>query len=1023
MLLARDTARRALDKKVVSAWLRQTRSLPPSATPRHPTSLDRPFHISTTSALRAPASPRAPPNPEDGEFQQASEKVPVPSHTDEHIHRPLQLRETLDVAAGCSAAMTGLDRLSAILERSINPHTNLDVPNTFGETVAPQPTPFSRILTNGNSNTTTTRDKATTPPRKRAGTKAGVRRSPPERTIGTVSPVGALRILKAMTDGGAVNESEMHHLRALLTMMPQRLPMLTAQALLRQRATQRTLSIHEEELLQLASGDMRSSRFCQTADERDPADIVSEWAWIISAESADLALERFHARKTEKPIFLVTMLLDENRVIRDPRLFNNLLHYIHLYYVEAMPEPSGVHDSHDLIRLQQLFLVRLLKRLAHHSLTSFPTLLPSVAKTVCNIIEAQAARTSGIPGPWHAARCSIFNKALSYFSHPPSFNTMENMVYNWEAQKELLKLSSRMHPPLLIGRHGYRAIRRVMVALKKTSAEREAVKRAGKTWPPYRRAWDGRDESLKPEDSLSRSARAGSLMTEAGYPDANLDRALDVLGGSKLGQTPTIQTRSQGARTPTGKYAGLSVFTEWCSRIEATRNAREAWEAFNKPPIPGLWANASVYAEMFEKLYAREASGYQSDLLPGDARRVFPVYDGNLSAFEIARITPPGPEDLYEMMLGSRIRPVGRCLNVLVQNAHSKVEAMRYLRDSTPEHSQLASALESLDSIVRQESVHWIGKMPLGLLRAWVAMLCWTHQWSQREHIEEAIEIAKAFHHRSTGNRFDKTTWHSILVALAGQKVTYGDRMASMNPYKTLRTFLAVWEATRVTTGFNPILFEQLCRVITKTLRLSVFKNTKEARRSHVEFTPLRLRYLLHRAYALLEHCFVVDLETSVCSPQDNKTTLVYKITARQVCRYMQALSAMGDVGGAVRLMDWLLDAWDRDDVLREAKDPDDVAYHEIIEAISCFDGIARQMVDAPTRLRLANRLETLRTERGCTWYWSPATEENEHHVNLNALLEKRYKFPSGKRVERYLHEKRGAERQDVFTGLGARGG
>lgn len=901
----------------------------------------------------------------------------------------LRLPHAPDAVAKGPAAMTGLDKLSAVLGTTGKPHPSSGIPNALGYEFAPQRTPFAKLIT--------TRDG---------------------ETIETVSPAGALRIyLNAISKRGAVLETEWHSLGALLRLKPDRLPILTVQALLRQRASEGKLFSREERLPQLASDDAWSERLFQTEDGPYSGETISEWAWIISAESADLALERFLAGHTEKPFFLLTILLDENRPLKNPRLFDELLQYIHRHYVDAMPVPSQADDSHEFVRVAQLDLVRLLKRLVHHSLASFPALLPSVAKFVSHIIEAQATRTGGGPGRWHAARCSLFNKALWYFSYPASFNTMENMAFNWEAQKELLKLSSRMHPTLFIGKHGYQAIRRVMVALKKTSSEREVVKRAGKTWPPYRRAWDGRDEGLRPEDSLSRSARAGSLMVEAGYPTDDVDRALDVLGGSNLGQTPTIQTRTLADRTWVGKNAVLNVFAEWCSRIEATRNTREAWEAFSKPPRAGLQPNANVYAKVFEKLFAREASGHQSDPLPGDARRVFPAYDGNLSAFEIARITPPTSKDLYEMMLSSGVRPVGRCLDVLVQNARTKTEAIKYLLDSTSENSQLASALQSPD-FMRHENAEVIGKMARPLLRAWVAMLCATHHWSRRDHIEEAIKLGRAFELGSPGNRVDKTTWRSILDALAGQKVAYGHQMAALNPLKTLQTFLAVWEKARLTAGFNPILFEQLCRVISKTLRLSVFSETKDELRRHPSpFTPLPLRSYLHRAYELLEHCFVVDLETSVYSAQDKKTTLVHKITGRQVFRYMQALSTMGDVGGAVRLMDWLLDAWGRDDVLQEAKDSHEPEYHEIIASISCFDGMARRMVDAETRQRLANRLEKLKRERGCTWYWSPATEDYERYVNLDAVLEERYKFPANIRVKKLQWRRRGGQETQVDEG------
>lgn len=756
------------------------------------------------------------------------------------------------------------------------------------------------------------------------------------------------------------------------------LPSLTAKALLRLRGTQGEVTPMELELGSTVEDDAEWKFWLEKKKKGGISEEdIDHWTWILSAETTDLAIERFISDERLKPPFLLNLLVGSNRVLKNPDIFVSLLRYIRTHYLDVPRKPTGL-SSFDLpwshFRL-------LLRYLVLQGLVSWPTLLPSVARLAASFIEGLPQQLSGPPQRAHIIQCSAFNTCLRLFSSPNEVHPLNNMINNWKAQKVLLDLSARHQPTLFINKDGYKAIRDVLVALPKTIAEREVGERASFHWPPFRQDFDGRDEERQPEDDLSLVVKVGILKHEAGYPDDHLDRALDALGGSVVGKSPTTQTRALLPPPWAADRASQNIDTEWAAKVKATRNSREAWRMFTSPPVPGIRPTAQVYAEMFGKLYAGPVKG-SSRLLPGDIKETFPAYDGNLSALEIARLSAPGPEELYRMMLFSGVKPTGELLIVLLRNASSKAMALQYLADSP--YREYVSALQK-PVTNRAEVAAALADLPVRVIYAWIYMLCRTqlkptggHAGSfKTSQVKEAMRLATEY--QSVSRWDDKVPWYIIMKYLAGEGSLYDDGAARFNAPLTLGVFMFHWERTVSQKGVDTKLFEMLCLAVRKSLRLATWRNTTELEFHEPEnigrFSRLALRayLMLREAFRTLTHP-IAELDSA--TDHGENLVLAHPITAKQVLRYMRTLGTVGDGKEMVHLMRWIIDAWDKDYVLEDAKHPQELGYEDIMQAINYFSRVGRRHVKAAVLRDVRDSLENLKWENNCTWFWP--LEENE---------------------------------------------
>ncbi|KAK5661752.1 hypothetical protein OQA88_9853 [Cercophora sp. LCS_1] len=730
-------------------------------------------------------------------------------------------------------------------------------------------------------------------------------------------------------------------------------------------------------------------------------DELRQWLWVLSAETADVGVERLLADGRPTPPFVLNMLVARGRIFKDVGRFVDLLFYIERHHIKS----SKISDTHPTTCLSWMEFLALFRRLVSQCLASFPLALPSVANLAVTFIKHMPETIGGSPATAHAAKCELFNRVLEAFGQSAARNPFQAMEYNWSAQKILLNLSSKSQPPFHVSRTGYRAIRRVLAALPKSSSEKEVAKRVSKTWPPYRQDFDGRDEQRQPEDDMSRLAKAGVLQREAGYPQDHFDRAMDTLAGSLPGKAPTIQTRSLSPPIWTGRQANSNIGSEWAARVKATRNAREAWREFCSPPSPEVRPWASVYAEMFRKLFAPEIGRLPHSLLPGDVKESFPVHNGNLSAVEIVRLTPPAPLALYEMMLFSGTRPTGECLVVLIAEAPSKKIALRFIEDS-PYKDVVPILRDKGHSDPRLAEA--LVQLPWRLFNAWIKMLCRTHARASHkqkdfltgasDHIEDAIELTSLYYKRGVaGYGPERAAWVFILDALAGDKVLYSkDNKAASNIPLTTHSFIQVWQRVVKQQGLDDQLFILLCLMVRKTLRLGTFKGTMDLQLHPRDDIFLRaMAEPLLYAYAGLKAGFPMLSKPirGYGDPADHENQLMtaHLVAPRLIFVYMQALAVVGDGPSMVRLVDWILDAWDKDYLLRRARDPWDLDYDYLMRSLAYFSQAGQRLVEPTVMVKLQERLETMQREKNCSWFWPDASTRPDAEVEADLQVARRW--------------------------------
>ncbi|KAK3689610.1 hypothetical protein B0T22DRAFT_175053 [Podospora appendiculata] len=807
----------------------------------------------------------------------------------------------------------------------------------------------------------------------------------------------------------------LHHLEWIATETKMRLPVLTAQLLLRFAAAEKPIFLG-----QYLESEEEWQRRLEHVNHRQgvTAQDIAQWLWILTADTTDLRVERLlRSAGCYKPVFLLHMVLGADQQYNKAETLSSMISYVQATFVkgtyQALPGVSLSRRPPQVLRrgseTTPFYFRSVLIRLVNHCLRSWPAALVPVAHLVASYIESIPLDSLGnsIRGGF-SERCRIFNLGLELFSSHASVSPVKNMKYNWQAQKVLLALSARLKPHLIVNRIGYRSLRRVLIVLKKTHAERLVAERAAKTWPPYRQVWDGTDERRKPEDDISRSAKVGTLMLEAGYQPTAYDEMLTVLGGSNLGRPPTIASRSltishaqlvrfRRSRAPSGQHA------VWAALVQATRNEREAWRAFEAPPQPHLKPDSQVYAQMFEKLYAPPVTN-SPPTLPGGTKAVFPVHNGNLSPFEIARLTPPSPAELYDRMLQQGVKPVGECLAVLLRNAESLTAGVRYFKDSTYD-TRLETLLKPV--FVSQDSVN-LSKIPSRVLNAWITLLCRTHTSPihlalsptslgiEGTGIQEAIRVITFFQanlpERSSGlePRNYKSPWYTILGALASPKVIFSRDGPADNLRETVLVFMDNFTRLVADKGLDLELFECLCLMARKSKRMAVFRPAPHPPRDPYRLDSISRKLVLHTQSRLLEtgrqFFGPARLQNAGAADAQLWRPQGQVVNADTVFRYMQALGACGEADEMVRLVEWILDAWDDPFALDDGKASWDLGFHYVIRTLAYFAGMAEQLVEPDVTRALQERLEVMRAEKYCSWYWPEPADNEDVQTDLEIV-------------------------------------
>ena len=545
---------------------------------------------------------------------------------------------------------------------------------------------------------------------------------------------------------------------------------------------------------------------------------VELWVWILSAEDGDSRIQRFLSVEQPKPIFMLLLLLRRDETIRQPESLASLIKYVG--QLHAYPWPGiAYRGSYMQRKLSVNHYLIFLRRIVLHVQRIFPLSIVTVARLTAEYIKniplQSSARNWRRCRDGYTNRLMVFNTALLLFKTPARLNPVAHMEFNWRAQKILLAMSDNLERRLVVYKLGFRAIQQVMIGLKKSTEERLVAQRYAKTWPPYRLDFDGSDEKKTPEDDLSRSVRAGVFMTDEGYTKDDYDRALDNLGGTSA-ESPTIQTRSLTPKEWKGDKEEWNFFNRWAMKVRATRNATEAWRAFTR--FSDKQPNFQVYAEMFLKLHAGPVDT-DANTLPGDARETFPVHRANYTEYELARQSPPSITELYNQMINSGIKPEGYCLQLLVRNARTVEEGLRYLADSGIDPPTI-NALR----LYAKPTHRVLSRIRLMVFSSYVQLLTRlqpTRRGSEPFYPEELIPIRHAI--RLTRTRLVPGTtecatfrppWHAVLRALSGAHICLKNGTRLDNNAEALSMFTDVLNDIDKGVGIDTEIFIFYCHAI-----------------------------------------------------------------------------------------------------------------------------------------------------------------------------------------------------------------
>lgn len=784
--------------------------------------------------------------------------------------------------------------------------------------------------------------------------------------------------------------------------------MLTHQFIMRQNEAQMETSISK--LLETnLQWKRRLDKFVKKGIEEDD---VQYWVWILQADDTDTKVDRLVASDRFIPIFVLMAILRSDEHMLKGSSLVRICDYVAKTYIAHSPDSRSAWKTEraltgtrsrtldNMSNMMPSTFSLIIRRLVHHCLRTFPSSLPMIARLVVRYIEmipddvsAVRRRRSG-----YANRCMVFNNALCNFRRTSARVPLANLTYNWKAQKILLGYSASLRRPLVIDRWSYRSIRMVLVGLKKSEAEKLAASRYAKSWPPYIRQLDGTDEARDKAQYLSRSVKAGSLKQSEGYSHDLVDHAVDTLGGSLPGMAVTIQTRSAPSGLWRFQHRSLQILSYWAAKVKATRNAYEAWQVFNQPPMAGVLPDFQVYAEMFEKLFAAEVDA-ESEALPGDAKETYPPHLANLTELEYARIRPCSAEALYERMLQNGQRPSHQCLNVLIKNAPSMDRAAEILNESP----LWKSAVRALTTIHTPRYTD-LARIPISTFNAYIALLCsqqgrrrWVRpsQMPDPEVLKKYSHIKRAVHlvrqRLARRGRPASSPGHIVMMALAAKSLVIRPHVSQAeDDLVALNSMIDLFDAHAASQGLDPVPFDCLCRCMLKLMGNSlpavVDLDTvpeRDLKRRHI---TMLARERVRVAFEKVKAAFA-ELINPVEAPSDSRLShtgalprLQHELSASHIRTYLEVLAKIGDVDEGVRVMHWMLSSIDHNGTLEKARDPKHKQWSMLCEAIVAFRAFIEAHDIKPELMDNIKKAFQDLEARGGTWIW-PTREEVEEYI------------------------------------------
>ncbi|KAL7951519.1 hypothetical protein V8C42DRAFT_304312 [Trichoderma barbatum] len=803
-----------------------------------------------------------------------------------------------------------------------------------------------------------------------------------------------------------------------------RLPIILLQMMIRKAASQEP---RHNELLDLLPSSQEWERSLDIARRNGHShDDLAYYLYILEGKTDDVRCERFLERDSHKPSFILHFLLRPSSNFSRLETLSRLIGYCHSSFLKVMRDESNrssVQTKRSMWAYGSTSFNFVMSLLAHHCIRLDARHTVKLGEMAVQYIETLAE--SSLPQEEiYQAQCSVFNHGLRLFGSDSRIRPIQQASPNsffWEAQRILLAVSSRLKRQLLVDAEGFRAIRKVLAGMSKNQVEIHSSVRHAPTWPPYLRPGDGMDEEMDPEDSWSRSVRAGVLMQEAGFAKDEHDDAVDILQGMFPDGTPTIQQRVSLARR---RKLGL-----WEASIRATRNAQEAWERFQNPPKTGLELGIAEYTAMFEKLMMREADEH-TRALPGDRALSFPTpQEANLTEFERARIRPPSTSQLYKKMLLDGIRPNGRCLAILVANTESMEMARKYLHDF--------DATGALYRLMSQEmDVQALKKVPINLISAYVQVMTRQEGKRARKYMIRAIELAE----QRLGP--DQTQWSDFIWGTILKDLSQHHHGLRIVVYQQLKLSLHVMQKLDGPCGISLPAFIQFNKTIRKIAKrelgqlsaemessTSTAENhalwalyDKESRhRDAMQWDTFDNRpgalgvFRLFRSSALrMNELFdkLVSHEresqrllgTTKVTPLDEMMWRRDPARGEHAYEYMITLAYLGEFQQMAKLLRWLIKMWGQPDVVHALSEVDEPpSYADFVKTLCAFRLLAEPMLERG----VVESLQEAIGAAGLNWSWpdeeaveayAQMQEDESIHVLARVLEQVRFSWTDTRR-------------------------
>jgi hypothetical protein len=434
---------------------------------------------------------------------------------------------------------------------------------------------------------------------------------------------------------------------------------------------------------------------------------VELWAYIVTAPSDEEAAQRYISNSSVTPAFVLLEILRRPRIsveslrsllIKSWNISLGIVEGDHGHLINSSENGPEILS----LSLRQKSLVRpiedntftvLIARLLRHARQVWPPAVINIthlAVKYCKHLASNNLRNeTELPLKLHARLSRIYNTVMRRLSLPASPDPVISATYSWDAQRVILETVSHFQPSLELDKKSYRAVSRTLLALRKSPQEERFSQFIKRSWPPWRKELDGMDANRPPDEDISRVVAALSLMQQAGFAHESVDKAVGIYGGREPDGTPTIQTRflmTERSVPAVRDMSAKDMRRLWVARISATRDVQEAWAAFlefsaSQQQKPSML----MYHAMYEKLIFNgklQDSRVAETTKPGDGKEVMPVRDDNISDAEKLRIQPPTLDELYSQMIRDNIRPLGRCIALLIEKANSFEHVAKYLLDS-----------------------------------------------------------------------------------------------------------------------------------------------------------------------------------------------------------------------------------------------------------------------------------------------------------------------------------------------------